>query len=121
MSYSGYKSLDVWNKGIDIVDSIYNITKNFPSDELDGLRSQMQSAVVSVPSNIAEGFRRNRPKDFIRFLRISLGSCAELETQLIIAFRRSYVQQKEFETISNNLEHEVGMLMNLIKKLKKQD
>ncbi len=116
MSYAGYKSLDVWHKGIDIVDSVYNITRDFPSDELYGLRSQMQRAVVSVLSNIAEGFRRNQPIDFIRFLRISLGSCAELETQLIIALIRNYVQQKEFETISNNLEHEVGMLMNLIKK-----
>lgn len=106
--------MDVWKKGIDIVDKVYDVTENFPRKEIYGLCSQMQRAAVSVPSNIAEGYRRVYAKEFIRFLRIALGSFAELETQLIIASRRNYIAKDKFSFIMEYIDHEVGMLMNLI-------
>ena len=117
MTYRGFKDLDVWTKGIDITDQIYDITNNFPGKEKYGLCSQMQRAAVSVPSNIAEGYRRMHPKDFLRFLRIALGSCAELETQLIIASRRNYISEDKFNSILENIDHQTGMIMNLIRSI----
>ena len=77
----------------------------------------MRRAAVSVPSNIAEGFVRKHTKEYRQFLHISLGSCAELETQVIIANRRNYVAIKKVEEISENLNHEMRMLASLISKL----
>ncbi|PLX22308.1 MAG: diversity-generating retroelement protein bAvd family protein [Marinilabiliales bacterium] len=79
-----FKKLNVWQKGIDLVTSIYKISKNFPSEEKYGLSSQITRAAVSIPSNIAEGSSRFSEKDYFRFLEIALGSAFELETQLMI-------------------------------------
>lgn len=65
-----------------LAEQIYKLTSNLPKSEVYGLSSQAQRSAVSIPSNIAEGFRRSSPLDFIRFLRIAYGSCAELETQV---------------------------------------
>jgi len=84
MKVKDYKDLKVWQKGIDIVDKIYSVTDGFPKDELYGLVGQMRRAAVSIPSNIAEGFVRHHTKEYKQLLYVSLGSCAELDTQLII-------------------------------------
>jgi len=73
-----YRELICWQKAIELVKSIYKITKNFPQSEQFGLTSQLRRAAVSVPSNIAEGFGRGSNKDFRRFLDISRGSLFEL-------------------------------------------
>lgn len=70
-----------------LVEDIYALTKNFPSDEKYGLSSQIKRAVVSVPSNIAEGAGRKGDKEFIQFIYIAMGSLSELETQLILVNR----------------------------------
>ncbi len=80
MKVRSYRELDVWKKGIEIVDLVYEITKKFPNEERYGLATQMQRAAVSIPSNIAEGFARQHTKEYQQFCYISLGSCAELET-----------------------------------------
>ena len=80
-----YRDLLVWQKGITLVKLVYKITNQFPPKEIYSLASQMQRAAVSVPSNIAEGQQRKNLKEYLQFLRIALGSIAELETQLIIA------------------------------------
>lgn len=118
MKIQSYKELDVWKKGIEIVDFTYDITKKFPSEERYGLAAQMQRAAISIPSNIAEGFARNYTKEYKQFCYIALGSCSELETQLIIAERREYVLKENFAKLSGFLDHESRMLMNLIKALK---
>jgi len=86
---SSHKDLKVWQEAMDLVTSVYSISKNFPKYELT---SQMRRAAVSVPSNIAEGAGRKGGKEFSRFLFIALGSLSELETQLEIAFRLNYIE-----------------------------
>ncbi|MBE0517379.1 MAG: four helix bundle protein [Methanophagales archaeon] len=118
MKVRSYKELDVWKKGIEIVDLVYEVTNKFQKEERYGLAAQMQRASVSIPSNIAEGFSRKHTKEYQQFCYIALGSCAELETQLIIAQRRNYVSAEDFATLEEYLDHESRMLMNLIKSLK---
>jgi len=117
MKVKDYKDLIVWQKGIEIVDKIYSMTNSFPKDELYGLVSQMRKAAVSIPSNIAEGFARQHNKEYKQFLYISLGSCAELDTQLIIAHRRDYITKKKLEELVEDINHESRMLVSLINKL----
>lgn len=84
MSAHEYQKLDVWNRSIDLVVGLYELTKKLPKTELFALSDQMKRAAVSVPSNIAEGQKRFSDKYKINFCGIALGSVAELETQLII-------------------------------------
>ncbi len=111
-----YKQLDVWDKGIDLAESIYKATKSFPKEEKFGIISQMRRSAVSISSNIAEGAGRNTDKDFRHFLNISFGSCSELETQLIISERLGFLSSKEFDEISANLIEIQKMIYSLIKK-----
>ena len=88
-----FQDLRIWQKGIEVVKDIYILTKKFPKEELCGLTSQMRRSAVSIPSNIAEGFRRYHNKEYKQFLYIALGSCAELETQIIIANELNYTNE----------------------------
>jgi four helix bundle protein len=117
MKVKDYKELKVWQKGIDIVDKIYSITEKFPKDEMYSLVVQMRRAAVSVPSNIAEGFNRKHTKEYTQFLRTSLGSCAELDTQLIITVRRKYISEDKSKEILKDIEDESRMLSALIRTL----
>ncbi|OHB77451.1 MAG: four helix bundle protein [Planctomycetes bacterium RBG_16_55_9] len=117
MKVKDYKELKVWQKGIEIVDKVYRLTAKFPKEELYGLTLQMRKAAVSIPSNIAEGFMRGHTKEYIQFLYLSLGSCAELDTQLIIAQRRNYMTKAELDDLAEDLNHESRMLMNMLKTL----
>ena len=80
-----FKELKVWQKGFEIAVNCFKITNEFPSQEKFGLVSQINRCGVSIPSNISEGSSRTSDKDYSRFIEISLGSCFELETQLLIA------------------------------------
>jgi four helix bundle protein len=79
-----FRKLEIWNEGILIAKEIYLISEKLPNDERFGLKSQIQRAVVSIPSNIAEGAGRSSEKEFKHYLEIALGSSFELETQLIL-------------------------------------
>jgi len=92
-----HMDLDVWKNSMNLVERIYKLSSQFPKEEIYGLTSQIRRASVSIPSNIAEGSARNSNKEFIQFLYISLGSTAEVETQLLIAQRLNYVQAIETE------------------------
>jgi four helix bundle protein len=83
MKSHNYRELKVWQKAIDLVIKVYKLTNQFPTTEKYGLVSQINRAVVSIPSNIAEGCSRISNKDFQHFLSMALGSAFELETQLI--------------------------------------
>ncbi len=117
MKVKDYKDLKVWQRGIEIVDKIYSVTAKFPKEEVYGLVVQMRKAAVSIPSNIAEGFVRHYTKEYKQFLYISLGSCAELDTQLIISYRRKYTKKKELEELAEDINHETRMLVSLINKI----
>ena len=112
-----HKDLDVWNKGIDLVTMIYNITKEFPKDELYSLTNQIRRAAVSIPSNIAEGAARNSTKEFIHFLFISLGSVAELETQIYLSVKLNYIESSASSTIQDELIKLKQMILGLIRYL----
>ena len=76
---------------MDLVLTIYNLTKNYPSSEKFNLTQQLRRAAISIPSNISEGAARKSKKEFINFLSISKGSLSEVETQLIISERLGYI------------------------------
>ena len=90
-----HKDLDAWKVSVELVIMVYKETKNFPKDEIYTLVSQIRRSAVSIPSNIAEGAGRNSKKEFIQFLYIALGSLSELETQLIISEKLSYLSESE--------------------------
>lgn len=94
-----FSDLEVWQASVLFVQKIYSVTKTFPSDERFGLSSQMNRAVTSIPSNIAEGCSRTSQRDFSRFLQISLGSAFELETQIEIAKLIGYINESSCEKI----------------------
>lgn len=92
-----YKNLTLWNKSIELVTRVYQLTAGFPDKERFNLVSQINRAAVSIPSNIAEGTGRNSDREFKQFLAISHASSFELDTQLIISFRLGYCSQAEWD------------------------
>jgi len=112
-----FKDLRIWQEGIKLVKDIYLLSKKFPKDEIYGLSSQMRRCAVSIPSNIAEGFRRYHNKEYKQFLYITLGSCAELETQLIISHELEYIKEEIKEEITKKIQYICKMVSRLIQKL----
>ena len=108
-----WRELKVWQKSMKFVTDIYKLTQDFPDIEKFGLTSQIRRSAVSIPSNIAEGFVRRLPKEFIRFLRISISSLFELQTQLEICkninltdsniFNQFYEDSREIERMLKGL------------------
>ena len=111
-----YKDLIVWQKSIELVTKIYELTRKLPKNEEFGLVSQMRRAAVSIPSNIAEGYLRKNRKEYIQFLYIALSSGAELETQLIICHK---IYSSSDATTNILLSDISKMLYSLISKLRK--
>ena len=118
MALRTYRNLEVWQKAIDLVESVYQLTKLFPSDERFGLTSQIQRAAVSIPANIAEGYGRLHRGDYLHHLSMARGSLMEVETHLVVAGRLKFVsRQQAAETWG--LSQQVGkMLTKLILSLK---
>jgi len=117
---NSYKNLTVWQKSMDLVTEIYNLTEKFPKSETYGLAAQMQRSVIAIPSNIAEGQKRNYSKEFLQFLYISYGSGAELETQLEICKRVPKLKNLEYNKAGQLLNEVMKMLNVLISSLKKK-
>jgi four helix bundle protein len=111
-----HKDLNVWKQAVDLAKRIYLLTADFPKEEIYGLVSQMRRSIVSIPSNIAEDAARNSNKEFIQFPYISLGSLAELETQLIISGELKFAS--DIIELMKNIENIRKMLYGLIKNLK---
>ena len=103
-----HKDLEVWKQSIDLVSTVYRISKTFPHEERYGLANQMRRAAVSIPSNIAEGAGRGSRKEFSQFLHIALGSLSEVETQIIIAKRLGYLDD------SGDIEEQIQTVRKLI-------
>lgn len=113
-----HKDLEVWKRSVELVKTIYELTKSFPKEELYGITNQIRRSAVSIPSNIAEGAARNYNKEFIQFLYIALGSIAELETQIIISEKLSFLSKDYSENIQSELIELKNMTLGLIKYLK---
>lgn len=106
-----YRDLLAWQKAMDLVEMVYNITRDWPKDEIYGLTSQIRRAVVSIPSNIAEGQGRASTREFLHHLSIAYGSLCEIETQLLVAQRLGYIQGAITERLLANAA-EVGRVLN---------
>ncbi len=109
-----YKDLIVWQKAMELVVCIYELTDKFPKSEMYGLASQMRRAAVSIPSNIAEGRRRGGEKEYRQFLLIAFGSGSELETQLEITRRLPFGSQLDFKKCDTLLDEVMRMLNKMV-------
>jgi four helix bundle protein len=114
-----HKDLDVWKKSMLLAEQIYNLTKDFPTDEKYGLISQMKRAVISIPSNIAEGAARKGNKEFVQFMYIAMGSLSELETQILLSQRLQFVNS--VDNYLDQIEKIKQMLFGLIRYIIKRD
>src|SRR5579864_7466864 len=121
MSQSSYKDLIAWQKGMELVTMIYDATDRFPPHEQFGLVSQLRRAAVSVPSNIAEGKAHYSNRDFVRFLRHARGSLAEIETQVLIAQQRKYLNTETATNLSQKIDELGRILSGLINSLQEHD
>lgn len=99
-----YRELIVWQEGIKLAKAVYKLTEKFPRQETYALADQIRRAVVSVPSNIAEGQARKSPGDFRRFLHISLGSLAEVDTQLVLAQEFGYITKEDTMVLDEQIQ-----------------
>jgi len=111
MAIQSYQDLIAWQKAMDLVEAVYRASRRFPSDERYELTSQLRKAVVSIPSNIAEGQDRSSRKEYIYHLGVASGSRAETETQLMIARRLGYVDESAIASLLDQCR-EVGRLIN---------
>lgn len=118
MSEKPHKRLEVWKQSMDLVVEVYRLTSGFPREERFGLVDQMRRAVVSVPSNIAEGAARQTHREFINFVHIAQGSLNELDTQLEIAERLGYLPSQNSVWKTPRISEIDRMLTGLIRSLK---
>ncbi|WPO83184.1 four helix bundle protein [Chryseobacterium sp. JJR-5R] len=99
-----YKELTVWQKSVDLITVIYSYTEPFPKEEIYSLTSQIRRSSISIPSHMAEGHSGRSRIDYIQFLKIARGSCAELETQLMISKNSDYLRVTEFNYLIQKSE-----------------
>lgn len=118
MYIKSYKELVVWQKSIELVKEIYKLTNNFPKSEAYGLTHQIRRAVVSIPSNIAEGYGRRSTGAYTQFYSIAYGSALEVETQLIISKELELTSKDKFKTAEELLVEVCKMLNSMLTKLK---
>lgn len=117
MRIESYRQLEVWKKAVALVTEVYRTSQAFPKDEMYGLMSQLRSAAVSVPANIAEGWGRNMTGEYIQFLRTARGSLLECETHLIIAKNLEFIGDETLERMTAKTQELNKMLNSLISSL----
>jgi len=98
-----FRELEIWKRSFDLVNTVYEFTLQLPDNEKFGLTSQIRRCAVSMPSNIAEGCSRTSNKEIARFLEIALGSSFELETQMLIAYRRKMLKSEQMRPTMDEL------------------
>ena len=109
-----FEKLLVWQTSIDLAKIIYTITSKFPKDEVYGLSSQIRRAVVSVSSNIAEGYVKYSAKEQVRFTEIAYGSLMEVLNQIIIAREIEYINEDNYLKVRNGVE-EISRMLNALR------
>jgi four helix bundle protein len=110
MNTAGYQKLLAWQKADELAFQVYGATKGFPKEEIYGVTSQLRRAVLSVPTNIVEGYGRHGRSEFRRFVNIALGSLAETKYLLSFCARLKYIEPQEHERLDAQSE-EVGRLL----------
>jgi four helix bundle protein len=113
-----HKNLEVWRNSMELVKKIYKITNSFPGPEIYGLVSQMRRAVVSIPSNIAEGAARTSKKEFLQFINVAQGSVSELDTQIELAKELEYITQQKYNEMISLLTIISKQLYGLARKVR---
>lgn len=117
---SHFRDFRVWKQGMDLVDRVYLLSARFPREEMYGLVSQVRRAAVSVPSNIAEGWGRNRRGYLALGLSYARGSVHEVETQLEIAFRQGWLTREELTPLNDLLNVLSSGLLRFMQTLEKR-
>ena len=110
---ASHKDLLVWQRSMDLVETVYRLTGSIPSEEKWGLVSQMRRAAISVPSNIAEGYGRQATGEYRHHVSIGRGSLLELETQILLARRLKYLQAADTESVLKEIDEISRMLATL--------
>ncbi|CAI2769306.1 four helix bundle protein [Flavobacterium collinsii] len=113
-----FRDLLIWQKSMNLVTEIYQITNSFPKEEIYGLSSQIRRSSVSIPSNIAEGYGRDGNNDYLKFLNIAMSSLFEMQTQLEISFNLKYLSENRFNKINGESREIERMLSAFIRKIK---
>lgn len=113
-----FKELEIWKRSRLFCSDIYQIISKFPESEKFGLTNQLRRASVSIPSNIAEGSSRQSNKDFSRFIKITLGSAYEIETQLLIAYDLKFISNTELDNLIKELDEIIKMISKFKSTLK---
>ena len=113
--FKSYRDLEVWKRAMKLVKRIYQLTAKFPSEERFGLTNQIRRAAVSIPSNLAEGHARSGSAEFGRFISISMGSVAELETQILLSADLKYSDGESANEILAEL-NEIGKMLRGLSK-----
>ncbi|MDT8301871.1 MAG: four helix bundle protein [Sedimentisphaerales bacterium] len=114
-----FKNIKAWQYADDLVILVYSKTKSFPKEELYGVTSQLRRAVVSVPTNIAEGASREHKKEYLHFLYIAKGSIAEVEYLLHLSRRIGYFKDDEYKQMEDRRQEAAKTLHGLINSVKK--
>lgn len=121
MAVTTYRQLEVWQRAIALVEVVYMLAKQFPTEERFGLTSQIQRAAVSIPANIAEGWGRSHRGDFLHHLSIAKGSLMEVETHLILAVKLGFIAKDDAKQ-AWGLTQQVGeMITGMITGLQKAE
>ena len=121
MGMHNYRELKIWQRSMDFVVKIYELTAGFPKEEKYGLTSQLRSCAVSVPSNISEGAGRATNKQFRYFLEISMGSCNEAQTQIELGFRFGYISKEIYEKLVDEALQIYKMILAFYNSLGNED
>ena len=121
MNIHNFRELIAWQKAMQLTKKVYFLIKAFPDSERYGLISQIQRAVVSIPSNIAEGAGRPTQKELVHFLSFSLGSAYELETELLLAGELGYIDAEQSEQINAEVIEVQKLVYSLMKKFNLTD
>lgn len=115
-----YRNVKAWQVADDLAVEVDKLTQSFPKEELYGLTSQLRRAVASVPANIAEGASRSLKKEYLQFLYVARGSLAEADYHLHLACRLNYVDQENYDFISEKADKLGAILFSLIQMVKRE-
>ena len=116
-----HKRLDAWKESVTLVTLVYELTRQFPRNEVFGLTSQLRRAVISIPGNVAEGAARQTRREFVQFLYIARGSLSEVDTYIEIARRLCYIEKGSIAMVEEKMVDVDKIITGLIKSLKSKN